>query len=88
MPHYSDHLFSLKLSTMDLPYASALRNATNAWGNNRTTDALTLQDLKRRKTNDLDDTQIVQGTEAAEDAALQPQLARFGSLGTSLNIFA
>lgn len=73
---------------MDIRYASALRNATSAWANNRMTDPLTLQELKRRRPNNLDETQVVQGTEGTQDALLEPQLASFGSLGTRLNLYA
>ena len=73
---------------MDIRYANALRNATNAWAQNRMTDPLTLQELKRRKPSDLDETQVVPGTDSAQSASLEPQLTRFGSLGTRLNIYA
>lgn len=73
---------------MDIRYATALHNAVNAWANNRPTDTLTLQELKRRRINDLEDTQVVQDTDAAQDLQIEPQLARHGNLGTRLNIFA
>ena len=73
---------------MDLRYANALRNATYAWANNRPTDTLTLQELKRRKANDLDETQVVQDAESAQNTQMEQPLARFGNLGTRLNIFA
>ena len=73
---------------MDLRYATALRNATNAWAQNRPTDAFTLQELKRRRSNDLDETQIVEGKDNVNRTNQEPQLARFGNLGTRLNIFA
>ncbi len=33
---------------MDLRYARALRDASTAWAQNHTTDAITLQELRRR----------------------------------------
>ena len=73
---------------MDLRYANALRNATNAWAQHRTTDALTMQDLKRRAPEQLDQTRKVTAPNAAQSAILQPELARYGNLGTKLNLFA
>lgn len=74
---------------MDARYAQALRNATNAWGNNRTTDALTMQELRRRQQHaDLAETQTVTAPTAAQMGVLQPELARYGNLGTKLNLFA
>lgn len=73
---------------MDTRYANALRNATNAWTNNRTTDALTMQDLKRRAQTPQAESRVVTAPNAAQMAILQPELARYGNLGTKLNIFA
>lgn len=73
---------------MDPRYTNALRNATNAWANNRTTDQVTMQDLKRRSPRQLEETQIVTAPNATQTAILQPELARFGHLGTRLNLFA
>ena len=33
---------------MDIRYHTALRNATNAWAQNRMADTVTMQDLKHR----------------------------------------
>ena len=74
--------------TMDIRYANALRNATNAWSNNRTTDTITMQDLKRRAPDEQDATQVVTAPNATQMAAMQPELARYGNLGTRLNLFA
>lgn len=73
---------------MDPRYTNALRNATNAWANNRPTDYLTMQDLKRRAPNQLEEAKIVTAPNATQTAILQPELARFGHLGTRLNLFA
>jgi len=73
---------------MDIRYANALRNATHAWAQNRTTDAITMQDLKHRTPDQQDETKTVTAPSAAESAALQPELARYGHLGTRLNLFA
>ena len=74
--------------TMDIRYANALRNATNAWSNNRTTDTITMQDLKRRAPEEQDSTKVVTAPNSTQMAAMQPELARYGSLGTRLNLFA
>ncbi|MEZ2770253.1 hypothetical protein [Comamonas jiangduensis] len=73
---------------MDIRYANALRNATNAWSNNRTTDTITMQDLKRRAPDKQDVTQVVTAPNPTQMAAMQPELARYGNLGTRLNLFA
>ncbi len=73
---------------MDLRYANALRNATNAWANNHVTDTITLQDLKRRAPEQQDASKIVTAPNATQMATLQPELARHGHLGTKLNLFA
>ena len=74
---------------MDVRYARALRDATAAGARNRTTDALTLQELRRRAPQeDAPETKVVTAPSAAEAAALQPQLATYGNLGTRLNLFA
>lgn len=73
---------------MDLRYTNALRNATNAWANHRTTDAVTMQDLKQRAPEQQDATKVVTAPNAAQMAVLQPELARYGHLGTRLNLFA
>ena len=74
--------------TMDPRYANALRNATNAWAENRTADFLTMQELRRHGPGRLEETQIVTAPNATQTAILQPELARFGHLGTRLNLFA
>lgn len=73
---------------MDIRYANALRNATNAWAHNRTTDTITIQDLKHRTPDQQDETKTVTAPDATQSAALQPELARYGTLGTRLNLFA
>ena len=73
---------------MDTRYATALRNATNAWAQNRMADAATMQDLKHRGYREQDTTKKVNPVSANESILLEPQLARFGSLGTRLNVFA
>lgn len=73
---------------MDLRYATALRNATSAWANHRTTHALTLNDLQNRSPSGLEETQVVIAPNAVQAASLQPQLARYGKIGTQINIYA
>ena len=71
---------------MDVRYINALRNATNAWAKDQVTDSLTLQELQRRS-RDVPATPATTPT-AAQMGVLQPELARYGNLGTKLNIFA
>lgn len=75
---------------MDLRYTNALRNATNAWSNNRPTDALTLQDLQKRAQTEQRSAVAETATtlNATQMGLLQPELARYGNLGTKLNLFA
>jgi len=75
---------------MDLRYTNALRNATNAWSNNRPTDALTLQDLQKRVQTEQRSAVAETTTtlNATQMGLLQPELARYGNLGTKLNLFA
>lgn len=73
---------------MDLRYANALRNATNAWAKNRPTDTVTLQDLTRRAPEEQDITKVVTAPNSTQMAAMQPELARYGNLGSRLNLFA
>ncbi len=73
---------------MDIRYAQALRDASAAWANNRTTDALTLQELRQRAPREAPETKMVTAPTASQMAVLQPQLAAYGNLGTKLNLFA
>lgn len=73
---------------MDIRYAQALRDATTAWANNHTTDALTLQDLRQRAPQEAAATKMVTAPTPSQMAVLQPQLAAYGNLGTKLNLFA
>ena len=65
---------------MDLRYATALRNATNAWAQNRVTDSLTLQELRRSPNQQQQpqrDHPATPGSAAATPMAhAQPELAR------------
>ncbi|MBV2164796.1 MAG: hypothetical protein KUL80_11110 [Comamonas sp.] len=73
---------------MDIRYARALRDATAAWANNRTTDAVTLQELRHRAPQEAPETKAVTAPSASQMAVLQPSLAQYGHLGTRLNLFA
>ena len=77
---------------MDLRYATALRNATNAWAQHRVTDSLTLQELRRPPNQQQQQQRDQQGASGSAAAATmahaQPELARYGNLGTRLNVFA
>ena len=75
---------------MDLSFANAVRNASNAWAQNRPTDAMTLRELAPQY---IPPQQPPQSTIAIVPTAgqmgiLQPELARYGQLGTKLNLFA
>ncbi|MBS7245081.1 MAG: hypothetical protein KIG98_12255 [Comamonas sp.] len=73
---------------MDLRYARALRDASTAWAQNHTTDAITLQELRRRAPQEEPAVKMVTAPSATQMALLQPQLAAYGNLGTKLNLFA
>lgn len=73
---------------MDFRYTNALRNATNAWAQNRTADTVTMEDLTRRAPAEQDASKVVTAPDATQMAAMQPELARYGNLGTRLNLFA
>lgn len=74
---------------MDIRYARALRDASAAWAQNRTTDAVTLKELRQRAPQEqAAQTKMVTAPSAAEAASVQPQLAAYGNLGTRLNLFA
>jgi len=75
---------------MDLRYTNALRNATNAWSHNRVTDTTTMQELKKRAHTEQKSTaqETASTLNATQMGLLQPELARYGNLGTRLNLFA
>ena len=73
---------------MDLRYARALRDASTAWAQNHTTDAITLQELRRRAPEEEPTAKMVAAPSASEMALLRPQLAAYGNLGTKLNLVA
>ena len=73
---------------MDIRYHTALRNATNAWAQNRMADTVTMQDLKHHAPQQHNPGKTAASPSASESALLQPELARYGNLGTRLNVFA
>lgn len=75
---------------MDLSFANAVRNASNAWAQNRATDALTLRELVPSYVPPQPPQQPAVATvpTAGQMAVLQPELARYGQLGTKLNLYA
>jgi hypothetical protein len=73
---------------MDLSFATAVRNASNAWGNNRVTDAATMAELTKRQFNQQELNKALSGPTAGQMAVIQPELARYGQVGTRLNLFA
>ncbi|MBQ0133435.1 MAG: hypothetical protein KBT18_15020 [Comamonas sp.] len=73
---------------MDIRYTNALRNASAAWSKNQAADAMTMQDLQKRVPVPHAQTLAVTAPNAAQMGVLQPELARYGNLGTKLNLFA
>lgn len=75
---------------MDLRYATALRNATNAWAEHRAADAMTMQELQQSRNPHTYEkaSQAIVTLNPSQASVMQPQLARYGKLGTRLNIFA
>lgn len=73
---------------MDYRYANALRNAANAWAHNHVTDALSLREQRRQRTQQAETRAITAAPGAREAGIAKPELARFGNLGTRLNLFA
>lgn len=73
---------------MDYRYATALRNATSAWSRNRTVDTLTMQELRRPLRIEEAETLAVTPTDVTQSAIIQPELARYGNVGTRLSVFA
>jgi hypothetical protein len=70
---------------MDIVYQRALNNASRAWSQQRVVDAQSLAVLRR---GEAAATEKTAATVAAQQALMQPELARFGVLGTRLNLFA
>ena len=73
---------------MDLRYETALRNATKAWAHNRVTDVSTMQDLQQRFRHQPSRQPAANASRPTSTAPAQPELARYGHLGTRLNLFA
>lgn len=78
---------------LDVYYSRALRDATHSWSRQRSTDNLTLQELRgdrqpsqHEAAKPQDKVNPVPGT--PESGNVQPQLAQFGHLGTRLNLYA
>ena len=69
---------------MDIAYQRALTNASRAWSQQRVVDAQSLAVLRRGEATQEKTT----GPSPVQQALLQPELARFGVLGTRLNLFA
>lgn len=70
---------------MDIVYNRAITQASRAWSQQRVVDTQTLAALRRGEQTAADKTAAAT---AAQQALLQPELARFGLLGTRLNLFA
>ena len=73
---------------MDISFAAAVRNASNAWSQSRPVDAMTLAILSRREITPQAQALADAVPSAGELAVLQPELARHGQIGTRLNLFA
>ena len=71
-------------TAMDMVYQRALNNASQAWSQQRVVDAQSLAILRRGEAQPTK----VSAPAPAQQALLQPELARFGLLGTKLNLFA
>ncbi len=69
---------------MDITYQRALTNASRAWSQQRVVDAQSLAVLRRGEAT----VEKVAAPSPTQQALLQPELARFGLLGTRLNLFA
>lgn len=70
---------------MDITYQRALDNASRAWSQQRVVDAQSLAVIRRGERAAV---QSAAAPAPAQQALLQPELARFGLLGTRLNLFA
>lgn len=70
---------------MDIVYHRAVTQASRAWSQQRVVDSQSLAVLRRGVQAAQDKTAAPTAT---QQALLQPELARFGLLGTRLNLFA
>ena len=74
---------------MDLRFDTALRNASKAWAQNRTTDTVTLQHLKRHAPGASTTEASAHTTPHSSIYDLPTEkLARFGNVGTKLSVYA
>lgn len=73
---------------MEFSFAAAVHNASNAWAQGRTTDVLTMAELTKRQLGNQSPAQLAGQPSAVHLAVLQPELARYGQLGTKLNLYA
>ena len=73
---------------MDLRFDTALRNASKAWAQNRTTDTITLQHLKLHAPTWQATSAMASSNVSVTPSQPSPQLARFGTLGTKLSVYA
>lgn len=73
---------------MDVTFSAAVRNASNAWSQSHTVDAMSLATLSRRELSAQQQALADAVPTAGKLAVLQPELARFGQMGTRLNIYA
>lgn len=73
---------------MDTSFSNAIRNATAAWGQNRVTDAATMAELTKRNVIQHELRKAPMAPTAGQLAVIQPELARYGQVGTRLNLFA
>lgn len=72
---------------MDMSFATAVRNASNAWSQNRVADTATMVELTKRHVVQQEQSKAMAPT-ASQLAVIQPELARYGQVGTRLNLFA
>lgn len=73
---------------MDISFANAIRNASNAWGQNRPVDAMTMTALTKGQPPQASAAQTAMTPTLGQLAVIQPELARYGHVGTKLNLYA
>lgn len=73
---------------MDISFANAIRNASNAWGQNRPVDAMTMTALTKGQPPQASAAQTAMAPTLGQLAVIQPELARYGHVGTKLNLYA
>ena len=73
---------------MDISFANAIRNASNAWAHSHTVDVITMAALTKRQTPQASISQTTSMPTLGQLTAVQPELARYGQVGTRVNLYA